>query len=261
MARLYQDKLDRIAAMAGRADGVSNKEVQDTFGCCVKVAAVLLWRAGQQVSFVRAKAPRGRLRLFSDTHTARTWLTKQLACIEATQRALDRTKDARAAAACAAAAQKAQQRHEAAEQRAAARRLVAQQQAEQKAAQKAAAKQAKRAQAAAAAAQAKVDRRRAVPSTERAHAGLFDSGRSERPPAPLTAAQLFAQATPVTTPNTKYTVHNRTPEAHRVNRMADPLPTVPGWATGPAIRPGALDFKRYQHHGPLAPLTGKGRAA
>lgn len=258
MARLYQDKLDRIAAMAGRADGVSNKEVQDTFGCCVKVAAVLLSRTALDRNLARARAPSGRLRFFSSTHAARTWLGKEAARLEAAQRALARIKHG-------AAAQKAQQRTEQAEQRAAARRLVAQQQAEQKAAQraekKAATKQAKRAQIEAAAAQAKADRRRAVPSTERAHAGLFDSGRRERAPAPLTAAQLFAQATPVTTPNTKYTVHSTTPEAHRVNRMADPLPTVPGWATGPAIRPGALDFKRYQHHGPLAPLTGKGRAA
>lgn len=257
MTSRWHDQIVRTIALAGRVDGVSNKELQLDLGCSVKVAAVLLWRAGQQAELVRARAPRGRLRSFTTTQAARTWLEKQLACLRAAERALARTKSARAAAAKEAAALQAQQRAQAKEQvatqRATAKRLAQE--------QRTALRQAKRDEAAAAAAQAKAQRCKALPSTKRASAGLFDSGPRVRAPLPLTAAQAFALATPVVTPNTKHTVRQITPESHRVNRMADPLPTVPGWATGPAIRPGALDFKRYQHHGPLAPLTGKGGAA
>lgn len=66
--------------------------------------------------------------------------------------------------------------------------------------------------------------------------------RSAAPAAP--AAVPAAEAPPRAEPAP--TVYVRSPKDGHVDIMADPLPGVPGWRSGPVIRPGALDYKRHQ---------------
>lgn len=62
----------------------------------------------------------------------------------------------------------------------------------------------------------------------------------------------WADRPAITTDATKVTVYARTPEPHRVDLMADPLPGVPGWRTGPCLREGATDYRRHQAAATLA---------
>jgi len=56
------------------------------------------------------------------------------------------------------------------------------------------------------------------------------------------------QGEPVVTAATRVTVHQRRPEPHRLDLLADPLPGVPGWGGGPPLRAGAMDFRAHQRH-------------
>ncbi|MCU0918747.1 MAG: hypothetical protein MUF16_00165 [Burkholderiaceae bacterium] len=62
---------------------------------------------------------------------------------------------------------------------------------------------------------------------------------------------------PVITAATRITRHTRQTPTCGIDRMADPLPGVPGWRTGPTLRRGSLDYLAHTSHPPShhAPAT------
>lgn len=64
-------------------------------------------------------------------------------------------------------------------------------------------------------------------------------------------------AAPVITAATRITRHTRQTPTCGIDRMADPLPGVPGWRTGPTLRRGSLDYLAHMSHPPShhAPAT------
>ncbi len=95
-------------------------------------------------------------------------------------------------------------------------------------------------------------------AARKATAGVAGRGPGISTITPARETPASWAATPaVITPATKITVYNRKLQGDRVDLMADPLPGVPGWGSGPVIRAGALDYQRHQHHsGPRVMLAG-----
>lgn len=85
------------------------------------------------------------------------------------------------------------------------------------------------------------------------------ANRAEGAPKPTAAGKAVQRARlrllpppqgePVLTAATRVTVHERRPEPHRLDLLADPLPGVPGWGGGPPLRAGAMDFRAHQRQG------------
>ena len=219
MSRPPRLKTDQVVELAARPEGVNSHQVQQLFSCDANAAGALLLRAVVHHGLVRERAPGSRYHYFTSTQLAQQWLARQVARAGAAVRAAQRLVD---------------DVHE-------------------RALQAKAARDARRAEAARV--QARAQELQAELQALRARHG----GRLPRKAAPLKAGPAAATAAPQApaarqlpaqmSPRVIHTVHQAKPPADRVNIMADPLPTVPGWRAGPYIRPGALDFKAHQRHG------------